>query len=63
MNEEPFGKTAGYLNARNYFHYIRSLTPQQATENTLTIRFINSAEVSGSNGKTQGYVRVRRGGP
>jgi len=24
-NEEPCGKTAGYLNARSNFHYIRSL--------------------------------------
>lgn len=25
MSEEPCGRTAGYLNARKFFHYMRSL--------------------------------------
>ena len=36
---EALGQTAGYLNARNYFLYIRSLIPQQATGNALAVRF------------------------
>jgi hypothetical protein len=29
-NEEPCGKTSGYLNVRNCFYHIRSQPPQQA---------------------------------
>ena len=39
INEKPRSRAARYLIARSYYFHIRSLTPQQAARNALTIRF------------------------